>query len=150
TGQMIGSPAYMSPEQIRGEKLDGRSDLFSLAVVLYELLTGKRPFPGDSITTLVYQILHTEPKDPRELRSDLPASTRDVFARLLARRPDGRPADSAAFLKEIRRIEEELTAIDHTLEVPPPPKEPRAAPSPVLLEGPPTVVSNPPGVPSAP
>ena len=75
TGQMIGSPAYMSPEQIRGEKVDSRSDLFSLGVVLYELLTGVRPFPGDSITTLVYQILHTEPRDPRELRADLPAST---------------------------------------------------------------------------
>jgi len=151
TGQMIGSPAYMSPEQIRGDKLDGRSDLFSLAVVLYELLTGKRPFPGDSITTLVYQILHTEPKDPRELRSDLPASTRDVFARLLAKSPDRRPADAAAFLKEIRRIEEDLTAIDHTLEVPPPtPKEPAVAPSPVHLEGPPTVISTPPAAPSAP
>jgi len=85
TGQMIGSPAYMSPEQIRGEKIDGRSDLFSLGVVLYELLTGTRPFPGESITTLVYQILHTEPRDPREIRSDLPIATREVMARLLAK-----------------------------------------------------------------
>jgi len=150
TGQMIGSPAYMSPEQIRGDKLDGRSDLFSLAVVLYELLTGKRPFPGDSITTLVYQILHTEPKDPRELRSDLPASTRDVFARLLAKVPEQRPADAAAFLRDIRRIEEELTAIDLTMQVPPPlPKEP-PRPTPSVLQGPPTVVSTPGAAASAP
>ena len=120
TGQMIGSPAYMSPEQIRGEKLDGRSDLFSLAVVVYELLTGKRPFPGDSITTLVYQILHTEPKDPLELRSDLPPSTRDVLARLLAKAPERRPADAAAFLREIGRIETELTATDRTVPTPAP------------------------------
>jgi predicted Ser/Thr protein kinase len=130
TGQMIGSPAYMSPEQIRGEKLDGRSDLFSLAVVLYELLTGKRPFPGDSITTLVYQILHTEPKDPLELRSDLPPSTRDVFGRLLAKSPERRPADSAAFVREIRRIESELTSTDHMVPLPSPrPGPPRPAAS---------------------
>ena len=102
---MIGSPAYMSPEQIRGEKIDGRSDLFSLGVVLYELLTGARPFPGESITTLVYQILHTEPRDPREIRSDLPIATRDVMARLLAKQPERRPADAREFLRELRRIE---------------------------------------------
>ena len=105
TGQMIGSPAYMSPEQIRGEKIDGRSDLFSLGVVLYELLTGTRPFPGESITTLVYQILHTEPRDPREIRSDLPIATREVMARLLAKQPERRPADAREFLRELRRIE---------------------------------------------
>jgi eukaryotic-like serine/threonine-protein kinase len=105
TGQMIGSPAYMSPEQIRGEKVDGRSDLFSLGVVLYELLTGARPFPGESITTLVYQILHTEPRDPREIRSDLPLTTREVMARLLAKQPDRRPPDAHEFIRELRRIE---------------------------------------------
>ena len=78
----------MSPEQVKGEKLDGRSDLFSLGIVLYELLTGARPFPGDSITTLVYQILHTEPRDPLELKADLPIATREVIARLLAKSPD--------------------------------------------------------------
>ena len=105
TGQMIGSPAYMSPEQVRGEKVDGRSDLFSLGVVLYELLTGARPFPGESITTLVYQILHTEPRDPREIRSDLPVATREVMARLLAKQVDKRPADAKEFLRELRKIE---------------------------------------------
>jgi len=105
TGTMIGSPAYMSPEQIRGEKLDGRSDLFSLGVVLYELLTGTRPFPGESITTLVYQILHTEPRDPREIRADLPAASREVMAVLLAKQPDKRPENARAFLGELKRIE---------------------------------------------
>ncbi len=108
TGQMVGSPAYMSPEQIRGEKLDGRSDFFSLGVVLYELLTGSRPFPGDTITTLVYQILHTEPRDPLQLRSDLPPAAREVFARLLAKSPGKRPADAKEFLREVGAIEEEL------------------------------------------
>ena len=108
TGQMIGSPAYMSPEQIRGEKLDGRSDLFSLGVVFYELLTGSRPFPGDTITTLVYQILHTEPRDPLQLRADLPGSARDVFTRLLAKSPGKRPANAREFLREVGVIEKEL------------------------------------------
>jgi eukaryotic-like serine/threonine-protein kinase len=111
TGQMLGSPAYMSPEQIRGEKLDGRSDFFSLAVVFYELLTGSRPFPGDTITTLVYQILHTEPRDPLRLRADLPPSTRDVFARLLAKAPAKRPANAREFLREVGVIEKEIEAL---------------------------------------
>ncbi len=105
TGHMVGSPAYMSPEQVKGEKLDGRSDLFSLGIVLYELLTGSRPFPGESITTLVYQILHTEPRDPLELNADLPPATREVIARLLAKAPDRRPADAEEFTRELRRIE---------------------------------------------
>ena len=58
TGSVVGSPHYLSPEQIRGEELDGRSDIFSLGVVLYELLSRTRPFEGETITTLVYQILH--------------------------------------------------------------------------------------------
>ncbi len=114
TGQMIGSPAYMSPEQIRGEKLDGRSDFFSLGVVFYELLTGSRPFPGDTITTLVYQILHTEPRDPLKLRADLPASAREVFARLLAKSPDKRPANAKEFLREVHTIEKELVPPEQT------------------------------------
>jgi len=121
-GQLVGSPAYMSPEQIRGEKLDGRSDLFSLGVVFYELLTGSRPFPGDSITTLVYQILHTEPRDPLELRADLPRATRDVFARLLAKSPAKRTANAREFISEIRRIESKLRESEETrrLILPPP------------------------------
>ena len=118
TGQMLGSPAYMSPEQIRGEKLDGRSDFFSLGVVLYELLTGARPFPGDSITTLVYQILHTEPRDPLEIRSDLPASAREVLARLLAKNPARRPADADEFLREVRKIDSGLEESERTLPFP--------------------------------
>jgi len=104
-GHMVGSPAYMSPEQVKGEKLDGRSDLFSLGIVLYELLTGARPFPGESITTLVYQILHTDPKDPLAWKADLPIATREVIARILAKSRDQRPADAREFVQELARIE---------------------------------------------
>ncbi|HEV8118162.1 MAG TPA: serine/threonine-protein kinase, partial [Thermoanaerobaculia bacterium] len=126
TGQMLGSPAYMSPEQIRGEKLDGRSDFFSLGVVFYELLTGSRPFPGDTITTLVYQILHTEPRDPLRLRADLPASTRSVFSRMLAKAPDRRPPNAKEFLREVATIEREVEGLHlqtRPLAAPAPPAE---------------------------
>jgi eukaryotic-like serine/threonine-protein kinase len=134
TGHMIGSPAYMSPEQIRGEKLDGRSDLFSLGVVFYELLTGVRPFPGDSITTLVYQILHLEPRDPVLVKPELPPATSDVFARLLAKTPEKRPASAREFLQEVDRIQSRLSRADKTavMSRPAPEEKPVAlgAPSP--------------------
>ncbi len=131
TGQMIGSPAYMSPEQVRGDKIDHRSDLFSLGVVLYELLTGARPFPGESITTLVYQILHTEPKNPLSIKADLPAATQEVMAGLLAKKPDKRPPDAAAFVRELKRIERIQRESEMTRRAPaagPPPVPPAVPP----------------------
>jgi eukaryotic-like serine/threonine-protein kinase len=145
TGHMVGSPAYMSPEQVKGEKLDGRSDLFSLGIVLYELLTGARPFPGESITTLVYQILHTEPKDPLEWRADLPVATREVIARLLAKAPDRRPADAKAFVLELSRIEKiqrESEMTRRALAAAPPPARP--APTQPVAPTPPAVPAAPP------
>ncbi len=61
TGSVVGSPHYLSPEQIRGDELDGRSDIFSLGVLFYEVLSRRRPFEGETLTTLVYQILHRDP-----------------------------------------------------------------------------------------
>lgn len=105
-GQMIGSPSYMSPEQIRGETLDGRADLFSLGVVLYEMFTGERPFPGTTVTSLVYQILNMEPKSPLEIRADLPPALVDVLRRLLAKKREERYPDGRALGAELRRLEE--------------------------------------------
>ncbi|MCB1032388.1 MAG: serine/threonine protein kinase, partial [Acidobacteria bacterium] len=85
TGAVIGSPQYLAPEQVRGEELDGRNDLFSLGVVLYQLLTGQRPFAGETVTTLVYQILHHEPPPVRQLRPSLPPQLESLLARLLAK-----------------------------------------------------------------
>jgi hypothetical protein len=103
-GMIVGSPAYMSPEQIREEKLDARSDFFSLGVVTYELLTGSRPFRGDTLASLAYNILNAEPMNPRVLRPDLPQETADVFRRLLSRSPEGRPADAREFARELDRL----------------------------------------------
>jgi serine/threonine-protein kinase len=71
TGMVLGTPSYMSPEQVQGKKVDGRSDLFSLGVTLYHLLTGKLPFAGDSMATLMYKIANDEPPDILSVRPDL-------------------------------------------------------------------------------
>jgi len=144
TGQLVGSPAYMSPEQIRGGALDARSDLFSLGVVLYELLTGARPFPGNSMTTLVYQILHTEARDPLAARSDLPPVAREVFARLLAKDPGKRPADAAEFVRELARLGRAEARQHAAMAAIPPaiPSAPPGAPSPPSAAGLPTEASS--------
>lgn len=101
TGQMVGSPAYMSPEQIKGEKLDVRSDIFSLGVVLYQALTARKPFPADTLTTLVYQILHEEPPDPSTLRDDLPPEIGDVIRKCLSKAREDRYSDATELSNEL-------------------------------------------------
>ncbi len=114
-GSVMGSPQYLSPEQIRGEDLDGRSDIFSLGVVLYELLSGKRPFDGDTITTLVYQILHKEPPPVSELRA-VPPRLEELLRRMLAKDRDERIATAGEVARELAAIERELS--DETLSAP--------------------------------
>ena len=104
TGQMVGSPAYMSPEQIRGDKLDVRSDIFSLGVVLYQTLTLKKPFPADTLTTLVYQILHDEPADPLVHNDELPPEISDVVRRCLAKNREDRYGDATEIADELRAL----------------------------------------------
>jgi len=104
TGQMVGSPAYMSPEQIKGEKLDVRSDIFSLGIVLYQALTGRKPFPAETLTTLVYQILHEEPVELLELHRDLPPPLSDIVKRCLAKRREDRYSDAGEVAVELENL----------------------------------------------
>ena len=104
TGQMVGSPAYMSPEQIRGEKLDARTDIFSLGVVLYQALTLRKPFPADTLTTLVYQILHEEPPAPGIIKSDLPAEMTGIVRKCLAKARADRYGDAGEVAAELRAL----------------------------------------------
>ena len=89
-GDILGTPQYMSPEQAQGERLDGRSDLFSTGILLYQMLTGQRPFLGDSLVALAVKIAREEPIPIEQLRSDLPAALRRVVERCLAKSPDRR------------------------------------------------------------
>ena len=87
TGQFLGTPNYMSPEQVSGSPVDGRTDLFSLGVVLYELLTSRKPFQGDNLTAISYKIVHEDFTRPSDLSPDVPADFNDVVARAMAKDP---------------------------------------------------------------
>ena len=89
-GTVLGSPSYMSPEQLRGETIDGRADLFSLGVVLYECLTGKLPFAGDSIATVTYKILEVDPLDESSQSGTLDGEIVDVVRRAISKDPQER------------------------------------------------------------
>jgi len=90
SGSMMGTPNYMSPEQIQGHSVDGRADQFALAVIAYEILTGEKPFVADYLPTLLYKIVREEPAPPRRLNSTLAADVDAVFEKALAKDPEQR------------------------------------------------------------
>jgi serine/threonine-protein kinase len=104
TGQVVGTPAYMSPEQARGDSkhVDGRSDIYSLGVVLYQMLTGLLPFPGDNLIEFV-KALNDDPVPPRHLNPQVPRELETVCLRALNRRPKRRYPTAAAFAEDLRR-----------------------------------------------
>jgi predicted Ser/Thr protein kinase len=107
TGQFIGTPNYMSPEQVTGSPVDGRSDLFSLGVVLYELLTGRRPFAGESLTEVSYKIVHEPAQPPSLLRPGLPPAFNPIVLKLLEKDPANRyprGLEVARALEALRRV----------------------------------------------
>lgn len=109
SGSVVGSPHYLSPEQIKGEELDGRSDLFSLGVVLYEMLARGRPFAGETITTLVYQILHTDPPAVSARHPDISQPVVSLVAKLMAKDRDQRFPNAAEAVAAVRRVEASLS-----------------------------------------
>ena len=90
TTHVMGTPSYMSPEQVMGKPVDGRSDIFSLGVILYELMTGEKPFPGENITTVIYKIINEEPIPPRELDSTIHPGLSAVITHALSKDPAAR------------------------------------------------------------
>ncbi|MEO1766010.1 serine/threonine protein kinase [Thiobacter aerophilum] len=119
-GMVMGSPKYMSPEQVVGQTVDGRSDIFSLGVVLYEMLTGKTPFVGDNISAIMYQILNEEPIPPKAFNQNVPDSLNYIVLKALAKHPDARYQTAKEMARDLRKYK--------TLQIPAPGETPPAAP----------------------
>ncbi|EER60356.1 serine/threonine protein kinase with Chase2 sensor [Acidovorax delafieldii 2AN] len=102
TGLVLGTPSFMSPEQLAGKKVDGRSDLYSLGVTLYQLLTGVLPLRGDSMTELMHRIANMEPPDVRQQRAELSPEIAQVVARSLQKRPEARYQTGRQFADDLR------------------------------------------------
>src|SRR5262249_24471457 len=103
TGVRLGTPAYMSPEQIQGHAVDGRSDLFSLGGVRYEILAGDKPFRGKDMTSLPNSILNTDPPALRERNPAVQPALDAVAERALAKDPNKRSPDARAFAEDLER-----------------------------------------------
>jgi serine/threonine-protein kinase len=102
TAHVVGTPSYMSPEQIKGKVVDGRSDVFSLGVVLYEMVTGEKPFPGQNITTVIYKIVNEEPTAPRDIDSSIHPGLNDVIMKALAKEPAARYQSCRELFEDLR------------------------------------------------
>ncbi len=106
TGNIMGTPNYMSPEQARGEKVDGRSDLFSLACILYECLTGEKAFKGDSVTAVLLKVLTEEPQGVDFAGIGLPLELGPVLKRALAKSASGRFTSGAELIDRVRALDD--------------------------------------------
>ncbi|OFV88955.1 MAG: hypothetical protein A2V74_08590 [Acidobacteria bacterium RBG_16_70_10] len=102
-GTLVGTPSYMSPEQAMGEKLDGRSDIFSLGVCAFEMLSGEQPFPGSNVTSILYRLVHVDPIEPGNLLESglVPEKWHEVFNRVLAKKPENRYPTAGAFVQDL-------------------------------------------------
>lgn len=103
-GKLIGTPYYMSPELISGRSVDGQSDLFSIGVMLYEMLTAAKPFEGNDLMDVLYNVVNAPPPDIQFVRPDLPRWVGGYLRRLLAKNPSDRFLSAAAASRELRRL----------------------------------------------
>ncbi len=117
-GQLFGTPLYMSPEQAQSLPVDGRSDLFSLGAVLYEVLTGRRAFASDSVHGIVLQVVQSDPRPPSTLLSGIPGGVDHVVARCLAKDPQRRYPDGRALAEDVRAVLSGTPLRVHALEGP--------------------------------
>lgn len=126
SGTAVGTPSYMSPEQVMGKKVDKRSDIFSVGCILYEFLTGRRPFEAESITTVIYKIINEEPPALNEVKKGLPAGFEKVIGKALAKDPNDRYQNCnqlADDLRNLDRLSDKTIAVTVTREAPIPEEE---------------------------
>ncbi|MDO5309009.1 MAG: serine/threonine-protein kinase [Planctomycetia bacterium] len=109
-GVALGTPLYMSPEQARGQQLDSRSDLYSLGVTAYRMLTGTAPFQGETPLAVVLKHLNERPRDICEIRPDAPVALAKLVHRMIEKDPNKRPNSTADFLTELRQARQEYYA----------------------------------------
>jgi tRNA A-37 threonylcarbamoyl transferase component Bud32/HAMP domain-containing protein len=107
-GDVLGTPHYMSPEQVLGQPADSRSDVFSTGIVLYQMLTGALPFSGDTLVTVGMKIAKVDPRPPQEMAPGLPASVRRVVDRALRKAPEKRFANGEDLARALAAVEKEL------------------------------------------
>lgn len=110
TGSVMGSPLYMSPEQLKGHKVTGASDTYSLGVTLYKLVSGQTPYQGETLAALTYQILNKRPRSVREFNKDLPNGVVRLINKAIQREPDKRFANAAVMAEALRRQASRETA----------------------------------------
>jgi eukaryotic-like serine/threonine-protein kinase len=118
TGQVLGTPNYMAPEQVRGHVLDGRTDLFSFGVMLYEMTTGEKPFAGTNVTTIIYKIINESPTPPRELDVTIHPGLDKVIMKALAKKPDDRYQTGAELARDLQNYKSLGANTDSTQEIP--------------------------------
>jgi len=109
TGLVLGTPSFMSPEQLSGKKVDGRSDLYSLGVMLYQMLAGVLPFRGESMSELMFKIANQEAADIRVVRPEIPQALANVVALSLSKRPETRYQSGDQFAADLRAVAQHLT-----------------------------------------
>jgi serine/threonine protein kinase len=102
TAHVMGTPSYMSPEQVKGRAVDGRSDIFSLGVMFYEMVTGEKPFPGQNITTVIYKIVNEDPVPPRQIDPSIHPGISAVVMKALEKEPEQRYQSCREMLEELK------------------------------------------------